>query len=176
MTPHSIISSGEKQEGMKFSETYIGRLREKIGNDLLQVPGGRIILEDKEGRVLLQKRSDFGVWGLPAGSPEVGDSASESIKREVLEETGLVVSGLKCFGYSSNPEYETIQYPNGHLIHCYCLLYYATDWDGELIESNSESVALGFFATDELPEMLRNMRRTVEMYQRYKETGEFQLD
>lgn len=161
---------------MKFSETYIGRLREKIGSDLLQVPGGRIVLEDKEGRVLLQKRSDFGLWGLPAGSPEEGESASTSIKREVLEETGLIVSKLNCFGYSSNPEYETIQYPNGHMIHCYSLLYYATDWTGELIASSDESLELKFFSPDNLPEMVRNMKRTIMMYLRYKETGEFQLD
>ena len=161
---------------MKFSDTYIGRLRQKIGPDLLQVPGGRIVLEDRAGRVLLQKRSDFGIWGLPAGSPEMGESARTSIKREVFEETGLVVSRLNCFGYSSNPAYETVRYPNGDLIHCYSLLYYTTEWTGELIESNNESIELGFFPTDNLPEMVRNMRRTVTMYLQYKETGEFQLD
>ena len=161
---------------MKFSESYLGRLRAKVGNDLLQVPGGRIVLLDKNGKVLLQKRSDFGIWGLPAGSPEIGESATESVKREVLEETGLTVATLKCFGYSSNPEYEIITYPNGHVIHCYSLLYYATDWTGDLLASDSETTALEFFSVDSLPKLIRNHRRTLSMYLRFKETGEFQLD
>ena len=134
------------------------------------------MLLDKNGKVLLQKRSDFGIWGLPAGSPEIGESATESVKREVLEETGLTVATLKCFGYSSNPEYEIITYPNGHVIHCYSLLYYATDWTGDLLASDSETTALEFFSVDSLPKLIRNHRRTLSMYLRFKETGEFQLD
>lgn len=161
---------------MNFSESYLGRLRTHVGNTLIHVPGGRMVLEDKNGKVLLQKRSDFGIWGLPAGSPEMGESASESIKREVIEETGLIISKLNCFGYSSNPDYEIITYPNGHKIHCFSLLFFTTEWTGDLIETNSESLELRFFSTDNLPEMTPNMRKTIEKYLRYKETGDFQLD
>jgi 8-oxo-dGTP pyrophosphatase MutT (NUDIX family) len=161
---------------MNFADSYLGRLRKKVGHDLLKVPGGRIILEDSKGKILLQKRSDFGVWGLPAGSPEEGDTASESIRREVFEETGLTLNHLECFGYSSNPAYEIFTYPNGDQVHCYSLLFYSRDWQGTPIDSNEETLALDFFSPADLPEMTRNHRRTVAKYLVYKQTGQFQLD
>ncbi len=53
-----------------------------------------VIVED--GRVLLVKRADFEVWGLPGGYVESGESLTECAVREAREETGLQVrlSGL----------------------------------------------------------------------------------
>jgi 8-oxo-dGTP pyrophosphatase MutT (NUDIX family) len=161
---------------MRFSESYMGRLRQKVGHDLIKVPGGRIVIEDADGRVLLQQRADFEIWGLPAGSPEDCETASESIRREVFEETGLHVLDLACFGYSSNPAYEIVEYPNGDCIHAYSLLFLCRCWQGELIQANDETLALAFFPLDALPSMILNHRRTLEMYVTHKQTGQFQLD
>ncbi len=46
---------------------------------------------NEQGQVLLVKRSDDGLWGLPAGFCEVNQSPRENLKREVREETGLEV-------------------------------------------------------------------------------------
>jgi 8-oxo-dGTP pyrophosphatase MutT (NUDIX family) len=159
-----------------FAESYLGRLRQKIGHDLIKVPGGRIVIEDARGQVLLQQRADFAIWGLPAGCPEGRETAGESIRRETLEETGLEVLELTPFGYSSNPDYEIVEYPNGDLIHAYSLLFVCSRWRGQLVQSNEESLALAFFALDALPEMILNHRRTLSMYIQYKQTGQFQLD
>jgi ADP-ribose pyrophosphatase YjhB (NUDIX family) len=54
---------------------------------------GAVIVDD--GRVLLVKRGRSplkGEWSLPGGAVEVGETLSAAIQREVLEETGLVVS------------------------------------------------------------------------------------
>ena len=161
---------------MHFAESYLGKLRQQLGSQRIQVPGGRIIMERVDGTILLQKRRDYQRWGLPAGSPELDETATQSILREVLEETGLTVNTVQCFGFTSNPAYEIITYPNGDQIHCYSLLFYTTEWIGERIQSNAETLALEFFAPHELPDILPNHRRTIEMYQRFKETGEFQLD
>lgn len=155
---------------------YLENLRKYVGTRTIKVPGGRAILANERGEVLLQKRTDFGIWGLPAGCPEDEESALASIIREVFEETGLTVSNPVCIGYSSNPDWEKVEYPNGDRIHCYSLIFLATDWSGELIEANEETAALEFFALDALPELLPNMQRTLAMYRRYRESGEFQLD
>ena len=160
---------------MGFSESYFGKLRKKVGHDLVIVPGGRIVLEDVQGRILLQRRSDFGIWGLPAGSPEEGESASESIRREALEETGLTVIELGCFGHSSSPEHEVFTYPNGDVVHAHSLCFFSRRWEGELSTEDDETLDLRFFHPDALPEMMARHRRTIAMYRRYKETGEFQL-
>ena len=68
-------------------------------NDIRSYPSrpivgvGAVILE--QGRVLLVKRGQAplkGEWSLPGGAVEVGETLSAAVQREVLEETGLVVS------------------------------------------------------------------------------------
>ena len=161
---------------MKFSDSYLGKLRQKVGRQLLQVPGGRIVLERTDGEVLLQKRTDFGVWGLPGGSAELGESASDSIRRETFEETGLTVHQLNCFGFASNPTSETLTYPNGDQIQPFDLLFWSNSWVGTMPDSNAESLALAFFDLNHLPQMLAQHAKTLKMFQTFKETGEFQLD
>lgn len=53
---------------------------------------GAVILD--QGRVLLVERGQAplkGEWSLPGGAIELGETLDEGIRREVLEETGLIV-------------------------------------------------------------------------------------
>ena len=50
-----------------FGNSYVGQLRKLVGSRLLLVPGARIVIENSSREILLQKRSDFGLWGLPGG-------------------------------------------------------------------------------------------------------------
>jgi 8-oxo-dGTP diphosphatase len=57
---------------------------------------GAIVLH--RGRVLLVERGNpplAGWWSLPGGVLEVGETLDEAVRREVLEETGLVVKPAK---------------------------------------------------------------------------------
>jgi len=48
-----------------------------------------------EGRVLLVRRGKApskGLWAIPGGSVELGESLQEAAEREILEEAGIVVS------------------------------------------------------------------------------------
>lgn len=52
------------------------------------------LIFDSQNRVMLVKRGGEplkGWWSLPGGVLEVGETLAEGVKREVLEETGLVV-------------------------------------------------------------------------------------
>ena len=53
-------------------------------------PGACAIIFDDSGKVLLERRSDNGFWGLPGGAVEVGESVEQAVKREVMEETGIL--------------------------------------------------------------------------------------
>ena len=158
-----------------FHESYLGRLRSEVGSRLLLVPGTRVVIEREDGAVLLQRRSDFDIWGIPGGTPEEGEDILSVIVREAQEETGLTVIAPKPFGYACDPSFETIVYPNGHACQYFSLMFYATAYEGELGGNDGESLDLGWFKPEELPAMLPNMRRSVEAYGRFKLTGEFQL-
>jgi 8-oxo-dGTP diphosphatase len=55
-----------------------------------------ILLREHDGRreALLMRNPD-GTWELPGGKIEHGDTASESLEREIREETGLVVTSAE---------------------------------------------------------------------------------
>ncbi|HEX2559063.1 NUDIX domain-containing protein [Phenylobacterium sp.] len=158
-----------------FSESYLGRLRQVVGDRLILMPGGRVVVEDGVGRVLLQHRSDFDLWGVPGGAPEEGEDLTASILRELKEETGLDAAEAIPFGFASDPAFETITYPNGHRCQYFILLFAVRTFQGEATVADDESHAVEWFTPDALPQMLPNMRRTVEAYMRFKESGEFQV-
>jgi len=52
------------------------------------------VVTDPDGRVVLIRTTNLAgavVWGLPKGHPKTGESVREAAKREVEEETGLLV-------------------------------------------------------------------------------------
>jgi len=160
---------------MAFADSYLGQLRALIGNRLVLMPGARIVIERADGRILLQKRTDCGLWGLPGGNAEEGEGLDAAVIREVVEETGLIVSDIEPFGFGCDPQYETFQFPNGDRTQFFVLMFYTRSFEGEPAVTDDESTAVGWFAPDGLPEMLPNMARSIEAYLRFKASGKFQM-
>ncbi len=142
---------------------------------MLLMPGARIVIENDDGQILLQLRSDFDVWGLPGGMPESGDSITETIVREVFEETGLIVQNCHTFGFGSDPNRETITYPNGDKAQHFVLNFYTSKFSGSLVADNDETLQLEWFAPTDLPQMLPNMQRSVEAFLEFRSSGVFQI-
>lgn len=64
------------------------------GSGPVVVPCVGAIVHDRHGRLLLIRRArppGAGLWSLPGGRVEAGESFPAATAREVLEETGLVV-------------------------------------------------------------------------------------
>jgi 8-oxo-dGTP pyrophosphatase MutT (NUDIX family) len=158
-----------------MEKPYVAEIRKRIGSAYLMVPGGRAILENREGKVLLILRSDFQVWALPGGSPNERESAEDAIIREVREETGLIISEYEAIGFTSHADLEIVTYPNGDQVHGFALVLYATQWQGELKIESKEILSAEFFDPKHPPEMLPNERRSVEKYLEFKRTGKFQV-
>jgi ADP-ribose pyrophosphatase YjhB (NUDIX family) len=73
------------------------------------------MVEDCEGRLLLVRRAKEparGLLGVPGGFVDIGESAEASARREVFEETGVDVRGLRFLGSWPNLyEWRGISYP-----------------------------------------------------------------
>jgi 8-oxo-dGTP pyrophosphatase MutT (NUDIX family) len=69
---------------------YVLKLRKKIGNAPLWVPGVRGVVVDAGGRVLLAQRADNRQWALVSGMLEPGEQPARGLVREIFEETAVV--------------------------------------------------------------------------------------
>lgn len=130
---------------------YIKHLRSMVGNEkVIMVVAGAFVF-DKDNRVLMQKRSDNGQWGLPGGFMDLGESVQDTARREVYEETGLKLEELKLFGIYSGPQYDTT-FSNGDQVSLVLISFICKQYTGELVESNEESIQNKFYSLKELPE------------------------
>ena len=105
---------------------------ERIGKQgQLRLGCSAILLDKKLSKVLLTRRADNGLWCLPGGVIEPGESVTEGCEREVYEETGLYVSVSKLTGVYSNPNH-VIVYPDGNMAHVVVLNFEVEFLHGEL--------------------------------------------
>lgn len=151
---------------MGFADSYVGKLRKKIGSDKIIVAGVRAIIRNQKGEVLLIRRKDTGRWGMPAGSLELGDSVTEAVKREVFEETGLRVISCRPMAIYSDPKY-SVTYPNGDQVQIFVIVFIVDDWEGDLISETDETSDIGFFDIDALPDTHEMYVETLEDLKRF---------
>ncbi|HEV2296497.1 MAG TPA: NUDIX domain-containing protein [Tepidisphaeraceae bacterium] len=110
------------------------------------------VVFDDAGRILLQHRADFDMWGLPGGSIETGETLVESVVREVKEESGLDIEVVRLIGAYSEPESTTTRYPDGNLVHYVSLTFECRVTGGALRPQRGESKAVRFFDPNDLPQ------------------------
>src|SRR5688572_7559130 len=121
-------------------------------------PGVSAIILTPED-LLLQRRADNNLWGLPGGAVEPGESVSEAVVREVREETGLEVLPVRLVGvYSSPAHHQVVTYPDGNVIH-----YVSTSFEctlvGGTLACGVESLEVRWFDPERLPDDLMPMHR-----------------
>lgn len=117
-----------------------------------------VLCIDPAGRVLLQRRSDNGSWGIPGGAMELGESFEETACREAREETGLTVHSLRFFCTNSGAE-AYYEYPNGDRIHLAGVIFLSSDYSGSPTAADPETTELGWFAPAALPSDLNPLDR-----------------
>jgi len=95
-----------------------------------------------EGKILLTQREDFETWILPSGGVEAGESLAQAAIRETREETGLDVELTRLVGVYSRL---------GSWWDGYMVLFAAKPVGGEIKCQEGETIAVEWFAFDELP-------------------------
>ncbi|MDX5475878.1 MAG: NUDIX hydrolase, partial [Bacillaceae bacterium] len=121
------------------------------------LPGSVVIIINEKNEVLLQKRHDS-TWGLPGGLMDLGESFEEVAKREVLEETGLVVENLQLVNVFSGSDYY-LKVANGDELYSVTAVYYTNDVSGEIKIDYTESEKMQYFPINDLPDGLTDEYR-----------------
>lgn len=129
---------------------YLKDLRKKVGHELLLVPAVVGVIWDAEGGVLLQRRTDDGQWGPPAGSVEPGESPFEAVVREVWEETGLTVEPYAILGVFGGVAHR-VRYPNGDNVEYTTTVFACKTLMGSLEPQDDESADLRYFRPEVMP-------------------------
>lgn len=133
-----------------FEESYHGLLRKHLGNQRIILPAVRAVIPDADGRILFVKRSDNGLWVMPAGSQELDESILDALHREVREESGLEVEAAELIAVYSEPRFHfTNSYGGEHQMLAFVFL--VSQWSGTLQQETDETVAAQFFPLDALP-------------------------
>jgi 8-oxo-dGTP pyrophosphatase MutT (NUDIX family) len=111
--------------------------------------GVGLIIRNLAGDILLERRSDNGLWGLPGGRIEPGESITQTALREAQEETGLTIVVTRLLGVYSGPENRIVIYPD-NVVQLIDILLEAAIVSGDLVCS-SESLELRFFQVGGFP-------------------------
>lgn len=130
---------------------YIKEMRKLIGHAPLMLCACGCLIFNEKGQVLLQRRSDDNLWGVPGGSMDLGETIYDTIIREIKEEANLEINkeNLKIFNIYSGEEQHHI-YPNNDEVY-FVNIVFETDTYRGIIKTDSESYELKFFDIDNLP-------------------------
>ena len=149
---------------------YVKSLRKKIGHGSIILVGTNVIVLNKHGQILLQKRKDIGVWWIPGGYLELSETIEDCAKRELLEETGLIANKMELVNVFSGKDF-FCKYPNGDKVQNVLCLFETSDVKGKLVNNCTESADLRFFRFDELPEFEGIAKIVFDEYIRKKKMG-----
>lgn len=131
---------------------YYKYLREYVGHRPVILPGSVVIIVNEQNEILLQKRHN-GNWGLPGGLMELGESFEAVAKREIFEETGLVIENLKLLNVHAGEKFY-LKIPNGDEFYSATAVYYTKHFQGEMKIDYNESKDMQYFTLDHLPNQL----------------------
>jgi ADP-ribose pyrophosphatase YjhB (NUDIX family) len=143
-------AADEALEVRREQAHFIQEWMESIGEG---VPGyvtpkvaiGAIVGND-EGKVLLVRRADSGIWLYPTGWADIGYSPSEVAIKEVLEETGIICEPVQLLGVVDGQRMGFTRFG------MYMIQFHCRAIGGELTPHPLETSGVGWFGPDELPE------------------------
>jgi len=121
---------------VSYSELY-------TAEDLIDHSGVAVVIKDRScEKVLMQKHVKIGKWTIPAGKVMPGSSLDETIRLEMLEETGLTITRTvflkdRMFVYKKNDV----------IVHTHSHIFQALEYTGTLENKEPEKHSEQLFMT-----------------------------
>ena len=140
---------------------YVAEMRRLVGSRPLLLAAAGVIVQARDGTVLLHRRTDDGFWAVPGGALDLGESLEDAARRELLEETGLVAGDLRLLDVYSGAQF-FLEYPNGDQAYVLGATYLARGLDTQVAAPDGhETEELGYFRLSELPSDMSAYNRAV---------------
>lgn len=139
-------------EGRPWSELLAAYQAESF--HLSAMPSGEaVVIED--GKILLVKRRDDGLWALPGGIGDPGETLAETTRRELYEETGICGQVVRLLGIFDSRLWESEK-----KVHFYHAVF-QLEPDRSQAQARPEVAEVGFFAEAALPPLSPGHHRRV---------------
>jgi len=100
----------------------------------------------RDGRVLLIRREDSGLWALPGGLLEVGETLAEAAERELFEEANVKGKATRLLGIWDS------RFTGSHMKAQVYTVVFLVEAEDEP-QPGPETTAAGFFVEHELPDL-----------------------
>ncbi|MFJ7993471.1 NUDIX hydrolase [Peribacillus frigoritolerans] len=138
---------------------YIEDLRALVGTRTLLLTGVTVLVIDQNSRFLMVQSEKM--WKLPGGFIELGESAEEACRREILEETGINIGNLQLIGVFSGKDYFT-KLPNGDQYFSVNIAYVTEEiLSGDLKPDDIEIQKVQFYKWSAFPKELSERDRQI---------------
>ncbi len=137
-----LIASIEKRLASDVMEEYEGSLPHATP----YVGADAAIFRD--GQILLIRREDDGLWAMPGGATEVGETWAQSVERELWEEAGVKGSATKLLGV-----FDSRLWGTRAKYHLYQSVWLVDVPDDQTPIPGLETTGVGFFSEDDLPDL-----------------------
>lgn len=111
----------------------------------------------RDGRILLIKREDNGLWAMPGGLVEVGETLAEAAARELREEADVKGRATRLLAIVDSHRWTSRS--KAHSYHAVFLV----EADGQEPTSGPETTDVGFFSEDSLPSLSPGHEGSVPM-------------
>jgi ADP-ribose pyrophosphatase YjhB (NUDIX family) len=112
------------------------------------------IIQPQERKILLVRRADNGLWAIPGGYMDPGESVAEACAREVLEETGLSVRVGRLIAVY-NRAHVLLEYPDGNRLQL-VVMHFAAECLGGVLSTSDVTTQVGYFSYEATASMLMN--------------------
>jgi ADP-ribose pyrophosphatase YjhB (NUDIX family) len=118
------------------------------------------IVFNEQGDVLLAKRTDNGLWCIPGGHVDLGETLSEACVRELFEETGLKAEVVRILGVYSDKEH-SLHIAQGIEWHTVRISFLCRVLGG-VIRPSDETSEIRYFNPGQLPPLITDHARRIK--------------